>query len=513
MESGDFLPVVQGDITNVPLLLTNHLTKEDSPSEGGDEDVHIPPCYRFCPEDHELLSEYLINKILERPLPYNKINNVNLYDHNPDELTQYEAWEENEWYFFTPRDRKYPNGRRPDRAAKDGFWRASTGREVIHKREKLGDRMTLEFHQGEQRNRKKTKTKTKTDWRMHEYVVDETILKNHPRTENPLRNEGSKRLDDFVLCRVYMNGGGRDKSAKTLKDKSTKKGKRDKSSRTKTSEVVEHVSVNDNLEQVGFTSGTTRIAETPVASEPRHSPSEQRDEPIMGLNNTSSDHTTDALHYNFEEEFSLNSNFYMDYDEYMKILNEEMISSRSPSGTFNQGDNVVAIQENYNGTCIKEDYLEEISSDYTGASITFAPSTPSLEPIVGFSITPSDYTKLLNEEPHYTFDALLNANPISFQPPNRICMQQDYTMWPQENYNRMCIQEDYTMANEGDGTLLDILNWIEKIKAQQAVQGELNGNADNSDLVLETSIGHNPLAEVHPAPQLHSVPTKRQRMN
>ncbi|XP_028073489.1 TMV resistance protein N-like [Camellia sinensis] len=38
-------------------------------------------------------------------------------------LENYKPYEEKEWYFFTPRDRKYKNGKRPNRAAGDGYWK------------------------------------------------------------------------------------------------------------------------------------------------------------------------------------------------------------------------------------------------------------------------------------------------------------------------------------------------------------------------------------------------------
>ncbi|XP_077236585.1 NAC domain-containing protein 68-like [Tasmannia lanceolata] len=92
------------------------------------DEIEIPDCYRFKPFDHELFIHYLQNKLLDRPLPYNKINDVNLYDHTPYDLAEnYKPWEEKQWYFFTHRNRKYRNGKRPRRDGGDGYWKATGG--------------------------------------------------------------------------------------------------------------------------------------------------------------------------------------------------------------------------------------------------------------------------------------------------------------------------------------------------------------------------------------------------
>ena len=73
---------------------------------------------------------------------------------------------EKEWYFFSPRDRKYPNGSRPNRAAGSGYWKATgTDKPIsIHGgKQKVGVKKALVFYTG------KAPKGDKTNWIMHEY--------------------------------------------------------------------------------------------------------------------------------------------------------------------------------------------------------------------------------------------------------------------------------------------------------------------------------------------------------
>ncbi|XP_028116736.1 NAC transcription factor 47-like [Camellia sinensis] len=86
----------------------------------------LPPGYCFNPNDAVLIVNYLKRKINHQTLPINKIHDVHLYKFNPLYLSEnYKPYEEKEWYFFTPRDRKYKNGKRPNRAAGDGYWKVT----------------------------------------------------------------------------------------------------------------------------------------------------------------------------------------------------------------------------------------------------------------------------------------------------------------------------------------------------------------------------------------------------
>lgn len=46
----------------------------------------LPHGFRFLPTDEELIRYYVINKVLDKPLPLNKFIDVNIYNYNPDQL-------------------------------------------------------------------------------------------------------------------------------------------------------------------------------------------------------------------------------------------------------------------------------------------------------------------------------------------------------------------------------------------------------------------------------------------
>ncbi|KAK9273219.1 hypothetical protein L1049_018026 [Liquidambar formosana] len=121
---------------------------------------------------------------------------VNLYRHNPEKLAEkFKLFREKEWYFFTPRDRKYRNGTRPNRAAGDGYWKA-TGCDHEIKQTKKGEdavvvglKKSLVFYMG------RPPRGIKTNWIMHEYRLNDP-----PRNK---RSANDMKLDDWVLCKIY----------------------------------------------------------------------------------------------------------------------------------------------------------------------------------------------------------------------------------------------------------------------------------------------------------------------
>lgn len=110
---------------------------------------------------------------------------------------------EGEWYFFSPRDRKYPNGARPNRAAASGYWKATgtdrpvhTSRGTLHK---IGVKKALVFYKG------RAPKGVKTTWVMHEYRLADGICP--PASHTIHRKPGSLRVSSCtphsrVQCRI-----------------------------------------------------------------------------------------------------------------------------------------------------------------------------------------------------------------------------------------------------------------------------------------------------------------------
>lgn len=86
---------------------------------------------------------------------------------------------EKEWYFFSPRDRKYPNGSRPNRAAGTGYWKATGADKPIGHPKPVGIKKALVFYAG------KAPKGDKTNWIMHEYRLAD--VDRSARKKNSLR--------------------------------------------------------------------------------------------------------------------------------------------------------------------------------------------------------------------------------------------------------------------------------------------------------------------------------------
>ena len=88
---------------------------------------------------------------------------------------------ENATYFFSPRNKKYPKGSRPDRAVrvesneKVGFWRAnSKDWDVCFKDTVIGTKRNLVYFEGKPKINEK-----KTNWLMQEFMLDHAQRNNN----------------------------------------------------------------------------------------------------------------------------------------------------------------------------------------------------------------------------------------------------------------------------------------------------------------------------------------------
>nr|WNA21410.1 NAP2 protein [Hemerocallis fulva] len=163
-----------------------------------DPTTSLPPGFRFHPTDEELILHYLRNRASSTPCPVSIIAEVDIYKFDPWDLPAKAKFGDREWYFFSPRDRKYPNGIRPNRAAASGYWKA-TGTDkpitITAGSQNIGVKKALVFYKG------RPPKGIKTNWIMHEYRLADA---GNTHTYKPLKlRDHSMRLDDWVLCRIY----------------------------------------------------------------------------------------------------------------------------------------------------------------------------------------------------------------------------------------------------------------------------------------------------------------------
>ncbi|KAJ0264115.1 Protein CUP-SHAPED COTYLEDON 1 [Hirschfeldia incana] len=157
-----------------------------------EDETIMPPGFRFHPTDEELITYYLLRKVLDRNFSCAAISQVDLNKSEPWELPEKAKMGEKEWYFFTLRDRKYPTGLRTNRATEAGYWKATgKDREIKSSKTKslLGMKKTLVYYKG------RAPKGEKSSWVMHEYRLDGKFSYHYIT---------SSAKDEWVLSKVCL---------------------------------------------------------------------------------------------------------------------------------------------------------------------------------------------------------------------------------------------------------------------------------------------------------------------
>ncbi|KAF6167181.1 hypothetical protein GIB67_029819 [Kingdonia uniflora] len=153
----------------------------------------LPPGFRFHPTDVELIMYYLKRRILGKRLRFEALAELDLYKFTPWDLPEKSLLRSNdlEWYFFCPRDKKYANGSRTNRATKVGYWK-TTGRDrpICNKSRTIGMKKTLIFHVG------RAPRGDRTNWVMHEYRIEDKDLVDAGISQ-----------DSYVICKIFEKSG------------------------------------------------------------------------------------------------------------------------------------------------------------------------------------------------------------------------------------------------------------------------------------------------------------------
>jgi hypothetical protein len=135
----------------------------------------------------------LKRKVNGKTIEFDVIKEVDLYKCEPWDLPDKSCLGSNdqEWYFFSARDKKYPNGSRTNRATEAGYWKSTGKDRVVQSGQRtIGMKKTLVYYRG------RAPRGERTDWVMHEYRMDDEVYE---------KLQGYQEA--FVLARIFKKSG------------------------------------------------------------------------------------------------------------------------------------------------------------------------------------------------------------------------------------------------------------------------------------------------------------------
>ncbi|XP_076902555.1 NAC domain-containing protein 100-like [Bidens hawaiensis] len=162
-----------------------------------DDEMILPPGFRFHPTDEELITHYLIKKVIDNTFSAKAIGEVDMNRIEPWQLPGLAKMSGKEWYFFCVRDKKYPTGLRTNRATDAGYWKATGKDKEIYRGNLLvGMKKTLVFYKG------RAPKGEKTNWVIHEFRLEGKSTQTGPKSTK----------NEWVICRVFHKISGEKKA-------------------------------------------------------------------------------------------------------------------------------------------------------------------------------------------------------------------------------------------------------------------------------------------------------------
>ncbi|KAA8517309.1 hypothetical protein F0562_017602 [Nyssa sinensis] len=193
--------------------------------------LKLPPGFRFHPTDEELVVQYLRRKVYSCPLPASIIPEFDVCKSDPWSLP---GDREQERYFFSTREAKYPNGRRSNRATGSGYWKATgIDKEIVTELIGSCTNIALLLH------------------KLLPAATTTTPLKKKNSTLNSM-----VQLENWVLCRIFLK-----KRSNKNKDEISQSQENERSIQSPGNAIARPVFYDLNVVPASPSSGSSGITE------------------------------------------------------------------------------------------------------------------------------------------------------------------------------------------------------------------------------------------------------------
>ncbi|CAI8617872.1 unnamed protein product [Vicia faba] len=153
--------------------------------------VNLPPGFRFYPTDEELVVHFLHRKASLLPCHPDVIPDLDLYPFDPWQLQGRALEEGNQWYYYSRRTQ--------NRITNNGYWMPMGMEEQVvtsSSNKRVGVKKYYVFLIGDAPNG------SKTNWIMQEYRLSDSASSSS-RSSSKRKSHPKSEHSRWVICRVY----------------------------------------------------------------------------------------------------------------------------------------------------------------------------------------------------------------------------------------------------------------------------------------------------------------------